>query len=412
MTILTVEQLEKWYRKRLSAKSKDFIKQAEKSYKIVDRALRDVEVLSQDFIEESMEDDTESSGTSSRFAMKISEIVEDFDIKQDITYASAEAMQEEIQRFIQELWGAGARWIRRMDKKHKAKIKSLDTYMKELANEMKKLGKLLYEYSWIKDLERIGLRIGTLRDLTFGRELFEEQIRQTRLKIEHAQSEYDRAKTTYNDFVETSNVSELLNLDEESERVASLLRMKLNTLKKPVKKFLQRDTGVRISPAGQIALTEYFEDPLSAIVAEPDGLPGLIEGLKGIQESIETGRLKLKDRLARRSIEEIEAITNGSLGGLEKRAKDLDEKKREYAGSDVYTKSANLSVVLNEASKNLEYHTNDLLKIGDDIRKQIVKVEEFRTRIESEILEAFTERVVIKVEDLQLEPLLEKCMIS
>ncbi|MHA2191371.1 MAG: hypothetical protein ACXAAP_14180, partial [Candidatus Thorarchaeota archaeon] len=168
MTILTVEQLEKWYRKRLSAKSKDFIKQAEKSYKIVDRALRDVEVLSQDFIEESMEDDTESSGTSSRFAMKISEIVEDFDIKQDITYASAEAMQEEIQRFIQELWGAGARWIRRMDKKHKAKIKSLDTYMKELANEMKKLGKLLYEYSWIKDLERIGLRIGTLRDLTFG----------------------------------------------------------------------------------------------------------------------------------------------------------------------------------------------------------------------------------------------------
>ncbi|MHA2188278.1 MAG: hypothetical protein ACW99V_08575, partial [Candidatus Thorarchaeota archaeon] len=168
MTTLTVEQLEKWYRKRLSGKSKDFVKQAEKSYKIVDRALRDVEVLSQDFIDESMEDDAESSGTSSRFAMKISEIVADFDVKQDITYASAEALQEEIQRFIQELWGAGARWIRRLDKKYKTKIKSLDTYMKELANEMKKLGKLLYEYSWIKDLERIGLRIVTLRDLTFG----------------------------------------------------------------------------------------------------------------------------------------------------------------------------------------------------------------------------------------------------
>ncbi|MHA2360939.1 MAG: hypothetical protein ACXAB6_03310, partial [Candidatus Thorarchaeota archaeon] len=68
MTTLTVEQLEKWYRKRLSGKSKDFVKQAEKSYKIVDRALRDVEVLSQDFIDESMEDDAESSGTSSRFA--------------------------------------------------------------------------------------------------------------------------------------------------------------------------------------------------------------------------------------------------------------------------------------------------------------------------------------------------------
>ena len=84
-------------------------------------------------------------------------------------------------------------------------------------------------------------------------------------------------------------------------------------MKKQVKKFLQRDTGVRVSPAGQKALIEYFEDPLTAIIGEPDGQPGLIAGLGGLKEAIETGKLKLKDRLARRALEEIKAIETGSL---------------------------------------------------------------------------------------------------
>ncbi|MHA1484511.1 MAG: hypothetical protein ACTSPR_04235, partial [Candidatus Thorarchaeota archaeon] len=83
-----------------------------------------------------------------------------------------------------------------------------------------------------------------------------------------------------------------------------------------------------------------------------------------------------------------------------------------FAGSDVYKKSAVLTERLNEASKNLEYHTNDLLKVGADIRKQITRVEEFRTRIESEILESFEEKITIKIDELGLEPLLTQCVVN
>ena len=41
MTTLTVEQLQKWYKKQLQKKSSDFIKQAERSYKVVERTLKD-----------------------------------------------------------------------------------------------------------------------------------------------------------------------------------------------------------------------------------------------------------------------------------------------------------------------------------------------------------------------------------
>lgn len=408
MTNLNVEQLQKWYRNQLKKKSSDFIKQAEKSYKIVQGTLQDIEAITKEFQGEDIED---ADGIATRFAMKVKEIVDDFYVDKEITYEGTEAMQGEIQRFIQELWGAGARWIGRLDKRYKTTVKALDVDMKELSKEMKRIGKLLYDYSWVKDLERIGGRIDTLHDLTFSKEIFEEQINTVRSKIQSAQIEYEKSKKAYDDFTATSNVSELLNLDEQAEHISSILKMKMNPLKKQVKKFLQHDTGVRISPAGQKALTDYFEDPFVAIAEESDGYPSLIEGLTGLQQALESNKLSLKDRLARRAIEEITVIRDGGLLKLQKQAKEIEEKRHKFAGSDVYLKSEELEANLTEAKKNLDYHKSDLLRIRDDLQRQISKAEEFRERIESEILESFNEKVTIHLE-VSLEPLVALCTIK
>jgi hypothetical protein len=77
----------------------------------------------------------------------------------------------------------------------------------------------------------------------------------------------------------------------------------------------------------------------------------------------------------------------------------------------VYTKSEQLKNAVTEAQKNLEYHTNDLLRIRDDLERQIAKVKEFKARIESEILEAFGEKITIDLE-VSLEPLLKLCTVQ
>ncbi|MHA2141127.1 MAG: hypothetical protein ACXADC_03885 [Candidatus Thorarchaeota archaeon] len=411
MTTLTIEQLQKWYRKRLTNRSKDFTKKAEKSYKVAERSLKDIQEMSRNLKEPGDDEDPDSLGIATRFAMKVEDITNDFYVGKDITYGSTEALQDEIRSFIQELWGAGARWIRRMDKKHKSTIKQLDVSMKELMAEMNKIQKLLYEFSWLKDLERIGGRIQTLQDLGFSKEIYEEQIRTTRTKIETAVKEFNNAQNAYTEFTKTSNVADLLNIDSEADHVAGLLRMKLNPLKKQVKKFFQHDTGVRVGAAGQKALNDYFENPYEAIVAEPIGYPGLLEGLAGLKEAIERGKLPLKDRLARRAIEEVQSISNGSLRELQEKAKDLEEKRHAFAGSDVYAQSAKLQGELNEAEKNLEYHRSDMLRIRDDITREVARAKEFKVRIESEILESFEEKVKLQLE-ISLEPLLDKCNVD
>jgi hypothetical protein len=298
-----------------------------------------------------------------------------------------------------------------MDKKYKALVKSLDSVLKELTREMNRIAKLLYESSWAQALERIGGRIDTLQELTFSKEIFEEQIGTVRQKIATAEEDYEKAQKAYTEFTEASNVSELLNLDEQADHVSKILSMKLNPLKKQVKKFLQQDTGVRVSPDGQKALIDYFEDPYDAIVEDADGYPALMAGLNGLREAIEKDRLSLKRRLERRAMEEIDSIGEGSLREYQEEAKDIEEKRRVYAGSDVYSRSEELEVNMEEAKKNLEYHRNDLLRIRDDIDRQIEKVEEFKTRIEGEIAKAFNEKVYIQVE-VSLEPLLELCAVS
>ncbi|MFW9800237.1 MAG: hypothetical protein ACFFD9_07370 [Candidatus Thorarchaeota archaeon] len=410
MTTLRVDQLQKWYRKRLSNRSKEFKKKAEKSYNVVERTLKDIKDLSRD-LKEAGEDEPDSMGIATRFALKIEDITSDFYVDTEVTHQSMEDLQEEIRAFIQELWGAGARWIRRMDKRHKTTIKQIDSAMKELMNEMNRIQKLLFEFSWLKDLERIGTRIQTLQDMGHSEELFEEQIRQTRMKIDTAKVDFESAKTAYDTFSETSDVAGLLTLDEEAERLAGVLRMKMNPLKKQVKKFLQHDTGVRVGAAGQRALIDYFEDPYTAIVEEPVGHPGLLEGLKGLKEAIETRKLSLKDRLGRRAIEEVNAIRSGSLQELQQKAKELEEKRRKYAGSDVYAESDRLKGELEEAQKNLDYHRSDMLRIRDDIERELDRVKDHKDRIESEILDSFEEKVILELE-ISLEPLLEKCIVE
>jgi hypothetical protein len=184
--------------------------------------------------------------------------------------------------------------------------------------------------------------------------------------------------------------------------------MKLNPLKKQVKAFLQKDTGIRVGPSGQKALVEYFEDPLLAIAKDADGYPSLVEGLDGLREALEDGKLLLKDRLERRAIEEIDDIKNGSLRDLQAQAKALEEKRYRFVDSEIHAKNKELAACVEEAAKNLEYHRNDLLRIRDEITRQLDKIKESEIRIENDILTAFGESITMDV-GVTLEPILEKC---
>ena len=52
-----------------------------------------------------------------------------------------------------------------------------------------------------------------------------------------------------------------------------------------------------------------------------------------------------------------------------------------------------------------------MLRIRDDIEREIARAKDFKVRIESEILESFEEKVKLQME-ISLEPLLEKTNVA
>ena len=77
----------------------------------------------------------------------------------------------------------------------------------------------------------------------------------------------------------------------------------------------------------------------------------------------------------------------------------------------MYSKNDELAAAVDEAKKNFEYHQNDLLRIRDDIQREVDRVEDYRKRIESEILDKFSEKVKLRL-DISLEPLLAECVVQ
>src|SRR5438445_149261 len=69
-------------------------------------------------------------------------------------------------------------------------------------------------------------------------------------------------------------------------------------------------------------LTRYVKAPLTTLAKESDGYPELTDSLEGVCESIESNRLPLGEKKARKTLERAKRIINGSLRPIQKEAKE------------------------------------------------------------------------------------------
>jgi endonuclease III len=69
-------------------------------------------------------------------------------------------------------------------------------------------------------------------------------------------------------------------------------------------------------------LTRYVKTPLTTLAKESDGYPELTDLLEGLCESIESNKLPLGEKKARKTLERAKRIINGSLKPIQKEARE------------------------------------------------------------------------------------------
>ncbi len=393
---IKISELDKWYSKKISKKTKNFRNDGKKIVSSIKKLLPDIIDVAERL--GGSEEAAELDGIAYRYGEKIKELVNSLAIPDEITYTAIERLEKSIRSFFVEITDWGRRWIPRLDKKYKPIIRDLDHLLKLLQGDYQKLLKFMQTYSWVKDLERIKDHIENMYSLIDKISFYEEQIEMAKSKSETAKLEFDKAEKELAQFMESAKAAELLSIDAEIKSLESEIKMKLSPLKKAFKKYQKAidEHTATVYPGGAKAISSYSEDPLNAIYEDDDGYPSLKAALRGLVDTINAGNLSLKDRLQRRAIEESEKILNGSLLKIQKKAKQLLSQKNEIlTNSDVYSKLKLLEDNLEEAKRNLEYHQNVLLKAEDDLKNHHEKIREYKSKIESEIYEMIEESVEI-----------------
>jgi hypothetical protein len=79
---------------------------------------------------------------------------------------------------------------------------------------------------------------------------------------------------------------------------------------------------VHTHPQAIEVLTRYVKTPLTTLAKESDGYPELTDLLEGLCESVESNRLPLGDKKARKTLERAKRIINGSLRPIQKEARE------------------------------------------------------------------------------------------
>ncbi len=393
---IKISELEKWYSKKISKKTKSFRNDGKKIVNSIKKLLPDIIEVAERL--SGPEETAELEGIAYRYGEKIKELVDSIEIPEEITYSGIENLEKSIRSFFVEITDWGRRWIPRLDKKYKPIIRDLDHLLKILQSDYQKLLKFMQAYSWVKDLERVKDHIENMYSLIDKISFYEEEIKMAESKSKTAKIELEKAQTELEKFMESTKAAELLSIDADIKSLESELKMKLSPLKKAFKKYQKAmdEHTATVYPGGAKAISSYSEDPLNAIYEDDDGYPSLKAALRGLIETINAGNLSLKDRLQRRAIEESEKIINGSLLKIQKKAKELISRKNELLqNSNVYTRLKELEDALEEAKRNLEYHQNVLLKSQDDLKKHHEKIHEYKLKIESEIQERIEESVEI-----------------
>src|SRR3989440_1639998 len=166
--------------------------------------------------------------------------------------------------------------------------------------------------------KRLVENLATLQDLTDSRIQLDKEIQQlvsnegTLLEaIERIESASEIRALNAKE-VELKKLRKRL-LNEEMSRLGGVFTRLLSSH--------QRGEG-HAHPQAIGVLTRYVKTPLTTLAKESDGYPELTDLLEGLRESIESNRLPLGEKKARKTLERAKRIINGSLRPIQKEARE------------------------------------------------------------------------------------------
>ena len=401
-----ITQLKEWLQKSLSTKISQAERERDKLLSEISKALTSIPEYCGQLsrkAEEDMEAKREnrsqfkSAKALGRLTTIIPEMCSSVTIPSTKDSTSLRTLQREISKLGSDASRVRAEWLRYIRPFY---IIDMMTFGGNI-DKLRRLGEELHVYlqgrgSTLRSLEELDEKMRSLDKLqtikdtvTRQREEVERRLNQTQLDEKSLRTEIEQIK-------HNQKMKEYMQVDAELRSLrGELLRVGFSRLGRPLRKL------VSISERGDYPvpievrenLKEYIRKPFTTFLNEEDGYPQLKKILSTLSTAVESGKMALKQREAKKVNDRSEQIISGnSLSTIHIKAKELKRTYDQYlADQEIASQVLRLREVRQKGRANhalqedlkseLQRVSESERKASEQISNLIQEIEDFSTKL-------------------------------
>ncbi len=392
-TLISLSKMKAWFEEETDNSVKKIRIEIKKWFDIFTSNLEELKIAAKDF---EVNDTVDAESRSSQnIYEKMTEMVDEFQVPEKVTYKTAEELIKSLEKFLQRVLTVGQRFIPNLKKKYRTRVFILNRALTRLQKNYQDFKVFLDDKSvLLKEVDQTSDDISSIIDKVKERENLKDEIKNENNGIEAIEKELEELNSSAISLKSQSILQELDTIEKEINSIGNKLKYELSGLDKPLRKLLARgQDGKVMIPLHLVDFANLLRDePVKALEELEIGYNKLKDLMEILIDAVKDDKLKLKSSMNNKATQIGEDIIGGSLMGIHKELLDLVESRTKI---EIRVQE----VGLKEQIEEFQHKQDTIEKNKDRARRRIKDLEDLLESLNAEIvnLAAETQRNVRKL---------------
>ncbi len=385
--------MKEWFENETENSVKKVRADISKRIEFIKQNLDELKIAAKDFeVGDTVDAETRSS---QNIYEKMTEMVEEFEFPEKVTYKTAETFLKDLEKFLSRVLTLGKRFIPNLKKKYRTRVFILNRALTRIQKNYQDFEKFLEDKTvLLKEVDSTSDNIEYLIEKVKDRENIKKEILGMEEDEADLKKEIEKLDKSSSNIEHSDVLAELESINKDRNVINNKLKLELGGLDKPLRKLAARaQDGKVMVPPHLIDLSNKIKDnPLEALEELSPGHKELNDLLEILVEAMEKDKLKLKSSMTNKALTLSEDIMKGLLKELHeellalatKRA-NLETKIDEYGLREkiheIEEKQGNLEKEkdrkrrrMNDLKDNLELINKEIADIAADTQRNVRKL--------------------------------------
>ncbi|MBK5112429.1 MAG: hypothetical protein KGD59_06930 [Candidatus Heimdallarchaeota archaeon] len=328
--MISLSKMKTWFENETENRVMKVRSEIKKRMEYIIENFKELKVAAQDFeVSDTVDSETRSS---QNIFEKMTEMVEEFEFPNTITYKTAEEFSKELEKFLKRVLTLGQRFIPNLKKKYKTRVFILNRALTRVQKNYQDFEAFLKDKTvLLKEVDSASESITLLVEKVEEREKLKEEIKSESSQLTKLEKQITDLNDNTSDLETATILKELAEISKEMNIIVKKIQLQMGGLDKPFRKLHSRvqDGKVLVPPHLMEFVEQYKDRPLEAFKDMPEGHKNLNDLLELLKEAAEKEKIKLKPAMKNKTISLSQEIIDGSIKELHSELLQQSKKRKD-----------------------------------------------------------------------------------